>query len=57
MSMKYLFKILLTYTKMHGASASHALLPKLRMHASLSRVVLTKYYEDSVLFGAFTGFL
>jgi hypothetical protein len=30
----------------------------LRMHASLSCVVLNKYHEDGVqVFGAFTGFL
>jgi hypothetical protein len=33
------------------------LLSNLRMHVSLSRVVLNKYYEDSVqVFGAYTGF-
>jgi hypothetical protein len=44
--------------KMHGASDARAMLPNLEMHASLSCVVLNKYYEDIVqVFGAFTRFL
>jgi hypothetical protein len=51
-------KYVLNNKKMHGTSASRALLPNLRMHASLSCVALNKYYEDSVqVFGAFTGLL
>jgi hypothetical protein len=43
--------------KMHCVSAARALLPNLRMHASLSRVVLSKYEDSVQVFGAFTGFL
>jgi hypothetical protein len=43
---------------MHGGSTARALLPNLRMHASLSCVVLDKYYEDSFEeFDAFTGLI
>jgi hypothetical protein len=40
------------------STAAHAMLPNLKMHASLLCAVLNKYYEDSVqAFGALREFL
>jgi hypothetical protein len=61
--MKNLLKMSLTYTKTYATKKTTAraprrtLLPNIRMHASLSCVVLKKYYADSDhVFGALSNF-